>query len=402
MILNNERKLTGQLIGLAKRKKDGLIDTIHEVGTIAIKNTIVQSGIKHLLCYNGSNTDGATDYTTSDTGTYIRGYIIGNLRINSTNTLHHGILSYASYGSSNATTNISMTDLVDRRITQNDNRITGSPYTCMNIYNWADFSYVVTHELLNNTGDSHIVREVGWHGRYGSSPIEYPLFSRVILPEEITILDGESLRVTYELRFTLPTSVENILDMGITGYPIGAQKRSVFRGNVSNNLFTTSAAINTFTHINSFGVESSGNASSSQNSPYLFPFTAHLSTGSGSLTTYHNTRIMVSNTPNKTFPPLGGADSQMLSSTITKNGIYEQSFIDYIDGNNFRDFRKSAGHMWPSLTVGGSIDIWYLSDSGYAYRFGDFDANMNFTPRPLVKGSNQRLTLITRTTISTG
>lgn len=170
-----------------------------------IHNRIVHTGIEHLLKFAGSNTE-TFDFTLNTSNPNNMNYAQFNTLVGhcSKNEFEHwGALYYCAYGDGNTPTKFFDTKL-QNQLDITDTKYVGSPY-CGSKYEYVDNEKtpsVIKHRISHKfkpVNKITKVRELGWFGRTQNG---YVMFSRVVLPNEITLNVDDFMVVTYELTET--------------------------------------------------------------------------------------------------------------------------------------------------------------------------------------------------------
>lgn len=394
--------LGGYLVGIGKIKANGEME-YKELET-PIKNKIVNSGLNHLLMYNGS-----PSATLNENSSSRPPFIIGSYNN------YYGILQFSGIG-----TNGDETDFFDTGLksqvgsyvgsSNNDFIRTSNTYQTTKLNSFGNISYKVTHKH-KQVSETTTIREIGWFGRYGASgSYVYPMFSRVVLPSPIVLNAGEQLITTYQLNVDFSNKEPiNIQFFGLkdsNGDTLYASKKLVqyYQINSSTNSASyLSAPIIRYS-------ESSDDVSSYISDMGYIPSTLFYSlhpvwfrNTSSNGTSSNIYGVGAYSTVDREHPSNGSQLSSSTNKVMQSNELVynnlETNVYDYKctdKKSKYRDVDYVWGIYSPNLgnKPSGYTDIHTITLHGYDYRFGYMnEEGTAWVPQALRKYANQKLTL---------
>lgn len=418
--------LAGYITGYGIVHKDGTV-TEHTYDT-PIHNKIVKSGINQMLRYNGSNTGG---YYLNQTWGYRNEYNIEQYAVFRENTgNHYGCLHFCQLGTNNEPTNFFDEELREPFSIKSTSIKANSPYTYTNIDNAYQYTIWITYTFDAFTEDKEI-GEIGYFGRYqldanDSSTIEYPMFSRIALPEKISVKVGEEFYCTYKLVIKVDSEAHDIDNfMGIEGQK--AQMKycpySTYTGIMTHSVYDS---ITPFPCITQTGkkyyprtMDNVGTAiSHCFYRGILFPqvlynnYYTYITNDPIYSYGLNNDYIKISTT-NRNFPATnsyGTSTNNKLTDYINlcrANENCSHQFVDYNPNRNYRDIKLIVPKYNPNLNTvdNQKITFYNIYCRGYEYRLGyytdDGNGTKTWVPQPMTKWVNEKWTFTCRTTINT-
>lgn len=393
--------LGGYLVGIGKIKANGEME-YKELET-PIKNKIVNSGLNHLLMYNGSPSATLSSITSYDKPAFVLGGGSSN---------YYGVLQFSGIGTNGDETDFfdsSLKEQVGNYVGYSDSDFirTSDTFQTTQINSFGNISYKLTHKHTQ-VSETTTIREIGWFGRYGASGSHvYPMFSRVVLPSPIVLNSGEQLITTYQLNVDFSNKEPiNIQFFGLkdsNGDTLYASKKLIqyYQINSSTNRINYLSA--PFIRYNASAEDVSAYISSSYGPTTLF-YSLHpvwfKNTDGQSGSMYG---VGAYSTTDREHPSNG---SQLNSSTnitmqsnelVYKNletNVYNYKCMD--KKSKYRDVDYVWGIYSPNLgnNPSGYTDIHTLTLHGYDYRFGYMnEEGTAWVPQALRKYANQKLTL---------
>lgn len=200
-MINNGINLNGNLIGIHITRKNGTVE--HNWLREPVHNTVVYTGIKHLLKYNG--TDNLIGVGYSGFAKYLNPFFVVGGTTTGGNTFypHEGIFNYMGIGTGTSITDVNMTTLEQPVSgTWIKKALTGSlPYTGVCMRDKGLYTCRVTH-TSNPVSSDVTISEFGLFGKAAGS---YVMFSRVLIPASIrpVLNTGDSVSFTYEVELSI-------------------------------------------------------------------------------------------------------------------------------------------------------------------------------------------------------
>lgn len=392
--------LGGYLVGIGKIKANGEME-YKELET-PIKNKIVNSGLNHLLMYNGSPSSTLTTLTSYDRPYFVLGGYNN----------YYGVLQFSGIG-----TNGDETDFFDSSLKEQVGDYVGSADTdfirtsntfqTTTLNGFGNISYKVTHKH-KQVSETTTIREIGWFGRYGESGLYvYPMFSRVVLPSPIVLNAGEQLITTYQLNVDFSNKEPiNIQFFGLkdsNGDTLYASKKLIqyYRTDNSGNLNNCSAPYMAYNYDRDTVDAYMGGVSYTGSTLLYSLHPVWLKHANGTSGSQYG--VGVYSTVDREHPSngsqLNSSNNYIMQSNelVYKNletNVYDYKCMD--KKSKYRDVDYVWGIYSPNLgnNPSGYTDIHTITLHGYDYRFGYMnEEGTAWVPQALRKYANQKLTL---------
>lgn len=417
-MFENTNKLSGAIVGIGFIK-NGVLD--YKELDKPIRNKITSVGIDHLLTYDGTNACFNTGSSSSDTyGGYsskwvgtrgVRGYYSGSTYYSAS-----GVINYAAYGSGNTPTTFTDTALANKTSEYTSTKVTGSSQYC-GVKSYSDqygkYSYRVTYQFPTETSTKSI-NEIGFFGKFynqTTSTFDYYMFSRVVLPQTLTIEEGTSLVVTYQVdetnAYNTATEIPFFGLKDTSGNDLYAQAK-LYRIISSGVGSWGSGPIN-----GDGGINSNGTNFTDFNGYYgkaFMPFITRVDHPGYNSFSYGdqfgwstNESITLPNdNSTASMNPVGCDFSIDITDNYT-NCVAFRLFTPYVctgQTGKYRDIKLVLGKNFGKVSGENYVDITFLSVNGMNYRFGYYD-NGTFVPQALRKYANKAIVFTSRTRYTT-
>jgi hypothetical protein len=392
--------LGGYLVGIGKIKANGEME-YKELET-PIKNKIVNSGLNHLLMYNGSPSATLNIISGSRPPFIIGGY-----------NNYYGILQFSGIGTNGDETDFFDTGLKSQvgsyvGFSNNDFIRTSNTYQTTKINSFGNISYKVTHKH-SQVSETTTIREIGWFGRYGASgSYVYPMFSRVVLPSPIVLNAGEQLITTYQLNVDFSNKEPiNIQFFGLkdsNGDTLYASKKLIQYYTLDSNGYATYLSAPRL----SYGSDSDSISAYIDGTSYptstLFYSLHPVWFNTIDSNSYISSSVVGAySTVDREHPSNGSQLSTSTNYTLStselvyknlETNVYDYKCMD--KKSKYRDVDYVWGIYSPNLgnKPSGYTDIHTITLHGYDYRFGYMnEEGTAWVPQALRKYANQKLTL---------
>lgn len=422
-MINNGIKLSGKLIGIHINRKDGTVE--HNWLRNPVHNTIVQSGIKHLLTYNGTQSIRSclTYYTELSTLCPFFGKYIETVSYSSSTIgPHYGVFWQMGIGTGTSITQSSMTDLEQPVQSSYVKRavVAGIPYTGTRLIDKGHFEYRITHTSVEVENDCTI-SEFALYGLINSST--RVMFCRILIPSELRpqLSLGESVSFTYSLDWYIPDDnngrIEDIGLLDSIGNPLNFGASTQFFMNMQQNtsygqFFVTSSnkLYGGVTLSDETGEDVIGPYYSTYDVAYCYimlPWKYFCDANVSSPTnTWVYSNVGCAFTSNKSLPTYGGNNSQFVGNAFSGATYIKynnstslkgsRNVSNYIDGTNYRDYSIRISNI-----SANPINIYYLRHCGMDYRFFKVE-NGEDVYQPIIIASGKTLELNFRWSVTTG
>lgn len=421
--------INGKLIGIHIVRKNGNIE--HNWLREPVNNTIVHSGIKHLLRYNGTDSMNCSIHSGSnrsssnncpfferDYQTYYSGSSTGP---------HYGIFYQMGIGTGVSATTTDMTDLESpvQETYVRRNVFSGIPFTGTRLVDKGHFEFRITHNSVVVDTDC-TVSEFALYGLINSST--RVMFCRVLIPSELRphLTSGDSVAFTYSLDWYIPDDGGGrIADIGL----VDQNGNALNFGAYTQCFMSTSqnASYGSFLNADSgpqlyggmslrfTGEDRRQNYNSDQGfCNFMLPWKvgAHeYSYTNVSSSTWVYVTVGCAFSSNKGLPTWGGTNANFVGNTPWPNAVYtyngdnassnlvlkgDKKISSYIEGTNYRDYSIRISNVSSS-----NFNMYYFRHCGMDYRFFKIE-NGSDVFQPIVINSGKTLELNFRFTINTG
>lgn len=354
------RKLGGELIGYAIEKKNG--EFMKVIFDKPIHNTITKSCLNNLLTFNGDSNLPAGDYTGNAQSLFIK----------STNTSgRYGVFNFSALGNGTGATSVDDTALKNRITDYTSTFKTGTNWCGTNIEAAnATIKYRISHTHTINTDFE--IKEIGWFNRIYPDGV-YTLSSRVVLDTPISVESGDTFYSIYELSVQFQ-DIERFYDFGgsgINGYLVNGL---LYESSVLNGIITISSdATSAWT--------SYDRAFSILKPIFLFDKIFSVNYGSTLKVSFALNKGDWNKGKDFIYYPSG------YSRVYNDNYITDITIKPYTTNSFYRDADFSVlADMFINQSIYG------IFINGTYYRFGDFDADDNFTPQQVSFNNGFKMT----------
>jgi len=372
MNLETSIKVQGYLVGYSILENGNIINETKF--DVPVKNTIVTAGKTWLMTRN--TTDNSF---TVDGWTPMFGWSSGLARA--------GALTFCAKGSSNTATTADMTGLVSIVGTYTQTILSGDPNTGTR-YDKENGKIImrVTHDHAVETSDQNI-NELGWFSYLYSVR---RMFSRIVLPNTVTVQTGQQLRTTYQLEISVAPTTLTPFSFTMTGlgtvtgnYMLQAKipETTTTFGSVANSLMSCID-----TNGNHLGVSAPNYYCGLTFTPDAYRTTDNYGG--------YNQYDMILYTATQAFTTYGDyttttnpAASSSVLITNTSSGSCTITPSVYVAGSNYRDITYVLDPNFPN---GTDVTFSAIRVRGLLFVFDS----------PITKLNTQRLTFNLRTTIA--
>lgn len=402
--LNIGHTLGGRIVGIHVVRRNGNVEYRWLAPEEQPHNMIVQSGVKQMLCYNGTSSLQAGDY-------YTNGLTHCCFFFESWGCNNRGIFYKMGIGTGTSATTSDMTDLespifdaatptlkhYSSPFLNGGKLFTGSFYD-----DFGKFRHRYTHYSVS-PAETCVVSEFALFGMAGSTDV---MFCRVLIPQGLRprLNPGDRVMFTYELCWDhSPRTVVDLGDLGLydsIGNPLGICAENKFVPVFDNvNSYPTDSdfmAINVESGKDTIGsVVGTGAASGGYEYPvWKINKGANYSCPAGQWS--QRCSIALAWNASHDFPTTYGTSSFSGATSFGESGNYSgmKKISSYIEGTNYRDYSILLQNLSTS-----DYNMWYLRHHGQDYKFYKMVDGVK-TYSPIVIPANKNLELNFRYTIN--
>ena len=342
-------KLGGCLIGYGLKKKNGEFTKV--IFDKPIHNTITKHCLNNLLMFNGDNTLPTGNFHGNWCSLFIESSQAKN---------RYGVFNSCALGNGTGTTAIADTELKNKIGDYTSTKKTGTGW-CSTYFDFNNAIIKLRISHIHTISEDFTIKEIGWFNRIYPDGA-YSLSARVQLDNFIDVESGDEFYSIYELSVSFQ-DVERFSDL----FGLGGGYKVNFV-NVLESSYQNDIKINYIPGILNTGY--SGSTSIFNNESYCRPVVKPVYMAKLGVP-YQTTSLLHTLTTN--FEKWKPFISRTNFTTVQNQSQTDINVHDYVLDSYYRDC--------DFVQIFNNLTVYSIIVNGTMYRFGDFDASDNFTPR---------------------